>query len=89
MKKNKKIVYIDGYDHYSRKRNIQLHILLNQAEYYALQDLMAVLKENDLSKYIRAQIFKPYQSLTAEKKKQLEEVAKWREKEDSNNKQIQ
>ena len=74
---------MDGYDHYNRRRTIQLHILLNEAENNALQDLMAVLGEKDMSKYIRNQIFKPFQSLTPEQKQQMAEVAKWRLKEDN------
>lgn len=85
MKKHNKIVYIDGYDQYDRARNIQIHFVLNEAEYNALQDLMAVLGENHLSKYIRAQIFKPAQFLTPEQKEKLKEVAAWRMKTDTNN----
>ena len=75
-------IYIPGYNHYSHRRNIQLHFYLNQAELYALQDLMAVTGARNLSKYLRQQLFRAYRDLTPEQKQQLAEVAAFRETED-------
>jgi len=75
-------LYIPGYNHYSHRRNIQLHFYLNQAEFYALQDLMAVTGARNLSKYLRQQLFRAYRDLTPEQKQQLADVAAWRENND-------
>ena len=83
MKRSKKhkIVYCSGYDHYSHRRTIQITFFVNEAEKNALDDLMAVLEEKNMSEFIRGQLFRAYEGLTAEQKERLAEVAEWREKE--------
>ena len=75
-------VYIPGYNHYSHRRNIQLHFFLNQAELYALEDLLAVLGVRNKSRFFRSQIFRAYRDLSPEQKQQLADVAAWRENND-------
>ena len=71
-------VYIPGYNHYSHRRNIQVHFFLNQSELYALQDLMSVLHVRNMSKFLRTQLFRAYRDLSLEQKQQLADVAAWR-----------
>ena len=77
-----KTVYIPGYNHYSHRRNIQLHLYINQAELYAFEDLMAVLGVRNKSRFLRSQLFSAYRDLSPEQKQQLADVAAWREKND-------
>lgn len=77
----KKIRYIDGYDQYSHRRDVQVTFLLNAAERAALDDLMAVLGVKNISAYIRGQMFGAYEGLTREQKRQLREVREWRARE--------
>ena len=77
-----KTVYIPGYNHYSHRRNIQLHLYINQAELYAFEDLMAVLGVRNKSRFFRAQIFRAYRDLSPEQKQQLADVAAWRHQND-------
>lgn len=77
----KKITYLQGYDHYSHLRDIKITFMLNEAERAALDDLMAVLGEKNISAYIRTQLFKPYYSLTEQQKQQLRDVRAFRENE--------
>ena len=74
----KRITYVNGYDHYSHKRNILMRFLLNEAEYQFLFDLMSVLHVRNMSAFIRAQLFHAYQNLSPEQKRQMAEVAEWR-----------
>ena len=77
-----KTVYIPGYNHYSHRRNIQLHLYINQAELYAFEDLMAVLGVRNKSRFLRSQLFSAYRDLSPEQKQQLADVAAWRENND-------
>ena len=74
----KRIRYIDGYEHYGHRRDIQVIVRLNEAERAALDDLMAVLGQTNISRYIRSQIFLSYHTLTRQQKRQLREVRQWR-----------
>ena len=78
----RKVEYIDGYNHYGKKKTIHLTFFMSEAEKAALDDLMAVLKVKNLSAFVRGQAFKAYQSLTPEQKEQMREVAEWRAAED-------
>lgn len=71
---SRRTTYIPGYDHYSHKRNIRVVCMLNQAERAALDDIMAVLGQTNISRYIRSQIFLSYHTLTRQQKRQLREV---------------
>ena len=75
-------VYIPGYNHYSHRRNLQIHLYINQADLYALQDLMEVLEVRNKSRFLRAQIFSAYRDLSPEQKQQLADVAAWRHQND-------
>ena len=77
-KKLKNVVYVNGYNHYSRHREIPIHFTVNEAEKAALDDLIAVLGVTNLSAFIRGQVFKAYDELSPEQRQQLQEVAKWR-----------
>ena len=77
-----KTVYIPGYNHYGHRRNIQLHLYINQAELYAFEDLMAVLGVRNKSRFLRSQLFHAYRDLSPEQKQQLADVAAWRENND-------
>ena len=77
----KRTTYIDGYDHYSHRRNILMRFLLNEAEYQFLFDLMSVLHITNMSAFIRAQLFRAYRDLTPEQRQQLTQVALWRSNE--------
>ena len=75
----KKIQYISGYEHYGKRRDIQVIFRLNEAERAALDDLMAVLGARSISGFVRGQLFGAYNGLTKRQKQQLEEVRRWRE----------
>ena len=77
-----KVEYIDGYNHYGKKKTIQLTFFISEAEKAALDDLMAVLEVKNLSAFVRGQAFKAYNSLTPEQKEKMREVAEWRSTED-------
>ena len=70
--------YVEGYNHYDKKRTIKFQLLLNEAENNFLEDLFNVLNIKNKSAFIRSQVFHAYQNLTAEQRKKMEEVAKWR-----------
>lgn len=74
----KRIRYIDGYEHYGHRRDIQVIVRLNEAERAALDDLMAVLGVRNMAAFIRGQMFRAYGGLTREQKRQLREVREWR-----------
>ena len=74
----KKTVFEDGYNHYSHKHKVKITFMLSEAHRAALDDLMMVLGETNLSEYIRTQIFRPYYSLNKKQKQQLEELKKLR-----------
>jgi len=78
----KRTIYINGYNHYSHRRNITMRFLVNEAEKRCLDDLMAVMGVRNMSAFIRAQIFRAYRDLTPEQKQQLADVAQWRASED-------
>ena len=82
MKKGKKIIYVQGYNHYNHKRKVKITFMLNQCEHECLSDLMSVLGVGNMSAFIRGQIFRAYSDLTAEQKRMMAEVAAWREKND-------
>ena len=73
--------YIPGYDHYSHRRNKRIVCVLNECERAALDDLMAVLGYSSVSAYIRAQLFRPYNTLTRHQKRQLRDVQSFRSQE--------
>ena len=77
-KKLQNVEYISGYDHYDRHRDILINFKINEAEKAALDDLLAVLQVQNLSDFIRAQIFRAFNDLTDEQKEQLAEVRQWR-----------
>lgn len=79
MKKNKKIVYVAGYNHYNRKRKQKITFMLNQCEYECLMDLLSVQGIRNMSAFIRGQIFRAYSDLTAGQKRMMADVAAWRE----------
>ena len=81
-KKLQNVEYISGYDHYDRHRDILINFKLNEAEKAALDDLLAALEVHNLSDFIRAQIFRAFNDLTDEQKKQLAEVRQWRREND-------
>ena len=76
--KKKKVEYLQGYDHYDKKKTIPVTFFLSEAERSALEDLTAVLGVRNLSAFVRGQVFKAYERLTEEQKKQMREVAEWR-----------
>ena len=80
--RNRKIEYIEGYDHYDKRRTIKFQLLLNEAEYNFLEDLFTVLQVRNKSAFIRNQVFHAYQSLTDQQRQQMAEVAHWRATED-------
>ena len=85
MKKYKildNVVYMDGYNHYKRHRDIPIHFTVNEAEKAALDDLTAVLGVKNLSDFIRRQVFGAFRNLTDSQKAQMAEVARWRATED-------
>ena len=79
--KKRKIVYRDGCDHYSHRRTILITFFVNEAEKAALDDLMAAMEEKNMSDFIRRQVFRAYETLTAEQRKKMAEVAEWRKEE--------
>ena len=82
-KKLQNVEYISGYDHhYDRHRDILINFKLNEAEKAALDDLLAALEVHNLSDFIRAQIFRAFNDLTAEQKEQLAEARQWRREND-------
>ena len=74
--------YIDGYEHYGHRRDIQVVVRLNAAERAALDDLLAVVGARSMSSFIRRQLFGAYEGLTREQKRQLREVREWRARAD-------
>ena len=74
----RKVVYADGYDHYDKHRTVQVIFLVNEAERAALDDLMAVLGVKNMSDFIRGQVFRAFNDLSAAQKGQLKEVRQWR-----------
>ena len=78
MKKGKRIIYVEGYDHYSHRRRVKITFMLNESENECLRDLMSVLHVSNMSAFIRSQIFRAYRDLTPEQKQQLTDVATWR-----------
>ena len=82
--KHNKIIYIDGYDHYDKERNIQVLFRVNAAEKAFLDDLVSVLEVKNVSRFIRNQVFHAYQTLTDSQKAQMAEVARWRHENDNN-----
>lgn len=70
--------YTTGYDRFSQIRNIKIHFKLNEAEKYALEDLLTVLEVRNLSSFIRTQIFSVYHDLTPDQLQQLDELASQR-----------
>ena len=81
--KHNKIIYVDGYDHYDKERNIQVLFRVNAAEKAFLDDLLSVLEVKNASAFIRNQVFHAYQSLTDQQRQQMAEVAHWRHEEDN------
>ena len=79
--KKRKIVYRDGYDHYSHRRTILITFFVNESEKAALDDLMAAMEEKNMSDFIRRQVFRAYETLTPEQSKKMAEVAEWRKEE--------
>lgn len=77
----KRVKYVEGYDQYSHRRNVQVTFLLNAAERAALDDLMVVVGARSMSSFIRRQLFGAYEGLTREQKRQLREVREWRARE--------
>jgi len=84
MTKKRYTEYVEGYDHYDKKRTIQIILKLNEAENNFLDDLLAVRNIRNKSDFIRKQVFHFYQNLTDEEKKKMAEMAKWRATEDNN-----
>ena len=76
--KKKKVEYLQGYDHYDKKKTIPVTFFLSEAERSALEDLTSVLGVRNLSAFVRGQAFKAYNSLTPEQKAKMREVAEWR-----------
>ncbi|MBR4546797.1 MAG: hypothetical protein IKO66_01970 [Paludibacteraceae bacterium] len=76
--RHRSTVYVDGYDHYDKKRTIKFQLLLNEAEQNFLEDLFNVLNIKNKSAFIRNQVFHAYENLTEEQKKAMKEVAQWR-----------
>ena len=66
--------YTTGYDRFSQIRNIKIHFKLNEAEKYALEDLLTVLEVRNLSSFIRTQIFSVYHDLTPDQLQQLHDL---------------
>ncbi len=77
----KKVRYQNGYNHYDHRRTKCIHVLLNEAELAALNDLMAALGYTNKSRFVRAQIFSAHRSLTPTQRRKLQQVAKWRAQE--------
>ena len=74
----KKVEYIDGYDHYDKRRTTIVIFRINEAEKAFLDDLISVLNVRSISSFLRRQAFKAYRELTPEQKRQMAEVAAWR-----------
>ena len=78
----KKVDYVEGYDHYDKKKTIAVTFFMSEAEKSAMDDMMAAAGIRNQSEFIRKQIFKAYKDLTPEQLEQMAEVAKWRADDD-------
>ena len=78
-----KVEYIDGYNHYGKRRNTFVIFRLNEAEKAFLDDLISVMHIKNISAFMRGQAFKAYHELSAEQKAQMGDVAVWRLTEDN------
>ena len=76
--KKKNIVYADGYDHLSHKRNVQVIFYMNESERAAFDDMLGALGVKNQSDFIRKQVFKAYNEMTPEQLRKMAEVAEWR-----------
>ena len=76
--KKKKIIYADGYNHLSHRRNILVNFYVNESEKAAMDDLMGALGVTNQSEFIRKQVFKAYNEMTPEQLQKMKEVAEWR-----------
>jgi len=75
----KRITYLDGYDHYNKRRKRSIIVRLNEPEREYFRDAMAAMGKRNQSAFIRECIFGHIaRSLTAAEKKRLTEVADWR-----------
>ena len=78
MSKNR-VTYIDGYDHYSKRRKSCVLVYFNQAEREYFRDAMAAMCKTNQSAFIRECIFSHItRTLTAAQRRRLKEVAAWR-----------
>ena len=80
--KKEKVVYAEGYNHYSKHKTVQVLFFISEAEKAILEDLMAVQGATNKSDFIRRQLFRSFDNLNAEQKARLAEVVKWRATED-------
>ena len=81
MAKKLRIVYEDGYDHLSHRREIKVTFFVNESEKAALDDMMAALEVKNQSEFIRNQIFGAYKTMTPEQLRKMAEVAAFRTEE--------
>ena len=78
MTKRRKIIYADGYDHLSHKRDVKVTFFVNESEKAAMDDMLAALEVKNQSEFIRNQIFNAYKSMTPEQLRKMAEVAAFR-----------
>ena len=76
--KKEKVEYAEGYNHYNKHRTIPVLFFISEVERKALDDLMAVLGVKNQSEFIRGQVFRAFNDLSAAQKGQLAEVRQWR-----------
>ena len=78
MPKNRRVIYADGYEHLSHRRDIAVTFYLNESEKAAMDDMLAALEVKNQSEFIRNQIFAAYKSMTPEQLRKMAEVAAFR-----------
>ena len=78
MPKNRRVIYADGYEHLSHRRDIAVTFYLNESEKAAMDDMLAALEVKNQSEFIRNQIFNAYKSMTPEQLRKMAEVAAFR-----------
>ena len=78
MPKNRRVIYADGYEHLSHRRDIAVTFYLNESEKAAMDDMLAALEVKNQSEFIRNQIFGAYKSMTLEQLRKMAEVAAFR-----------
>ena len=76
--KHKKVIYADGYEHLSHRRDIKVTFFVNESEKAAMDDMLMVLGVTNLSEFIRNQVFAAYKTMTPEQLRQMAEIAEFR-----------